>query len=253
MISFLKNTLIVLWLCIAFFLGTILSLLRWRNPNNMYATQKLFAWGALPIAGITVELEGAEHLEAHQPCIYISNHQSGLDVATFGSKYPHRTVGIGKKELLFIPFFGVFFAAAGNILIDRKNSQSAVKSLGQAAEHIKTRGVCVGVFPEGTRNRTGKGFLPFKKGAFFLAKDAGVPIVPYVSSPIGAVFDQKTKHLKGGKVILRLLPPIHVGGKSKSELDRIVIQTREQMLDAYYELAAKVGYDDRRPSAAPTS
>jgi 1-acyl-sn-glycerol-3-phosphate acyltransferase len=240
-ISLLKNIGVFIWLCIAYFLGTVISVLRWGDPNNVRATMRLFAWGALPIAGIRVELEGAEHMETHQPCIYVSNHQHGIDMATFGRVFPHRTVIIGKKELIYIPFVGMFFVAAGNILIDRKNRTKAVKSLAAAARRIKTQGISVGVFPEGTRNRSGKGMLPFKKGGFHLAAAAGVPIVPLVCSPLTAVIDWEKKRFKGGLVILRALPPIRIEESGKKDLDPLVQEIRELMLKHYAELGAKVG------------
>ena len=240
MISYIKYTLIFIWFGVSFLLGTLLSVARWGNPNNMRDTMRLFAWAALPIARIKLIIEGPEHLDAHQPCVYIGNHQSGLDVATYGKVYPSRTVVIGKREIIYMPFFGLFFAAAGNILINRQDKTRALGSLGEAARQIKERNLSVGLYPEGTRNRTGQDMLPFKKGAFHLAIEAGVPIVPIVSSPISLVFDRKTKQLKGGTVIIRFLPPIHVSGDAKANLNQLAAKTREDMLKIFHELGDRI-------------
>ena len=81
----------------------------------------------------------------------------GLDMATFGTVYPQRTIVIGKKEVKWIPFFGIFYVAAGNIMIDRNKTAKAVAGLKETVDIIRNKKVSIWIFPEGTRNRTGKG------------------------------------------------------------------------------------------------
>lgn len=90
---------------------------------------------------------------------------------------------IGKKELKWIPFFGYFFWGAGNMMIDRQKRSKAFAGLAQAAQEIKRRAVSIWVFPAGTRHPSGTGMLPFKRGAFYLAVEAQIPIVPVVVLP----------------------------------------------------------------------
>jgi 1-acyl-sn-glycerol-3-phosphate acyltransferase len=229
---YVKLPLICLWLVLSCVLGLIGCVLRWGDVNLDHYFGHFFAWGVTKIAGIRVITEGHEHLAANQPCIYAANHQSGMDMATFGTMYPKRTVVVGKKELLYIPFFGLFFKAAGNIILNREKRVSAIAGLSAAAEQIKRRGVSVWIFPEGTRNRSDDLMMPFKKGAFYMAIQAQVPVVPIVSSSLDPFLSWKEKRLSGGTVRIRVLPPISTTGMASSDAERLGNQTRERMMAA---------------------
>lgn len=199
---------ILLWLLLSCALGLVGCLFFWGNLDIDHHFGRFFGWGVTRIAGIRVVQEGLEHLEAHQPCIYVANHQSGMDMATFGTLYPRRTVLVGKRELLYIPFFGLFFKAAGNIIINRQKRVSAIAGLGDGVQRILAERLSVWVFPEGTRNVTDGEMLPFKKGAFYMAMQAGVPVVPILCSPITPILNWKERHHRSGTVVVRVLPPI---------------------------------------------
>ena len=234
--SLFRILLITIWFGFICLVGTFYAIIRWGNPNTMSQISRCFGWLALKIARIEMTVEGEENREAHQPCVYIANHQSALDMVNLGISYPKNTVTIGKRELLFIPFFGTFFAAAGNIMIDRSNRRDSHLGLSKAAEQIQSRHVSVGVFPEGTRNRTGKGMLPFKKGAFHIAAQAQVPLIPIVTSPLSLILDRKTGVLHGGKVTVAYLPPIRITDSSKESINRTAVEARETMLRKFEDL-----------------
>lgn len=118
----------------------------------------------------------ADIREGRQPVIFMSNHESQLDPPVLIRVLPLPAVYIAKKEVKHLPFVGWAAMAAGVIFIDRRDRERAIKSIHAAALKIRG-GKNVVIFPEGTRSRTG-GLLPFKKGGFALAQDAGVPIVP---------------------------------------------------------------------------
>lgn len=234
---YFKLFLLIIWSIFASALGLFYSIVRWGNLNIDRDYGRFFSWGALKILGVRIECEGTEYLEASQPCIYIVNHQSGLDMATLGPIYPQRTIVIGKKELLWIPFFGIFYLAAGNIIIDRKRTVKAVAGLSQAVETIRKKKVSIWIFPEGTRNRTGEGLLPFKRGAFHMAVQAGVPLVPIISGPLAGIASWKNRKLCGGLVKVRVLPPISTQGLNEKDVDRLTRETREKMLEAFHSLS----------------
>jgi 1-acyl-sn-glycerol-3-phosphate acyltransferase len=238
---YLKLPLICLWLVFSCVLGLIGCLVRWGDLNLDHYFGHLFAWGTLRISGIRVVAEGAEHLSASQPCIYAANHQSGMDMATFGSLYPKRTVVVGKKELLYIPFFGLFFKAAGNIVINRQKRVSAISGLSAAAEQIRNRRLSVWIFPEGTRNRTAEPMMPFKKGAFYMAIQAQVPIVPIVSTSLDGLVNWPRKIMRSGIVRVRVLPPIPTAGMTSADADRLGKETRDRMLAALRDLTEDRG------------
>ena len=133
--------------------------------------------------GIERQLEGWEGLpeairKGEQPVIFIGNHTSLFDPPLVISTLPTRPVFIAKRELAYVPFLGWMIWMAGFIFIDRHRSKRAVQSLAKAAQRIR-QGRSIIAFPEGTRSCTGE-LLPFKKGLFNVAIEAGVPIVPLV-------------------------------------------------------------------------
>lgn len=248
---YLKLPLICLWLVFSCLLGLIGCLVRWGDINLDHYFGHLFAWGTLKISGIRVVAEGTEYLSVSQPCIYAANHQSGMDMATFGSLYPKRTVVVGKKELLYIPFFGLFFKAAGNIVINRQKRVSAISGLSGAVAQIKAKRLSIWIFPEGTRNRTSEPMMPFKKGAFYMAIQAQVPIVPIVSTPLDGLVNWSKKIMRSGTVRIRVLPPILTDGMTTADADRLSQETRERMLVALRELTADQGDSPGIPARRP--
>jgi 1-acyl-sn-glycerol-3-phosphate acyltransferase len=224
------------WLMISCAVGLFGCLIRYGDLNLDHYFGHFFAWGVTRISRIRVTHQGLEHLSAHQPCIYVANHQSGMDMSNFGTIYPKRTVLVGKKELAYIPFFGLFFKAAGNIMINRSKRVSAMASLAGAVEQIKAKNLSVWVFPEGTRNQSQDLLLPFKKGAFYMAIQAQVPIVPIVCSPLDGVLRWKDKYMPGGDVCVRILPPVSTKGYGERDAEKLGHLVREQMIAALTEL-----------------
>jgi 1-acyl-sn-glycerol-3-phosphate acyltransferase len=198
------------------------------------AVGRMLSWGVLRILGIKLEVQGYEYLKSSQPCIYVVNHQSGLDMATFGAIYPKQTIIIGKKQLIWIPFLGLYFIASGNISIDRDRRLKAYAGLAQAAEVVRSRKASIWVFPEGTRNTAKKGLLPFKRGAFHIAMKAGVPLVPVVSSSLLPIFDRKKRFLKPGTLKITVLPPIDTRQFSETQIDELSSMVRDQMLEVLH-------------------
>src|SRR5579862_4324616 len=123
---YIRALLAALWFLASSAVGLAMALVRWGDPSNGYRFGRLCAWGTLRLLRLRVQVEGAERLYSSQPCIYVANHQHNMDLFTFGSMYPPRTVVIGKKEIMRIPVFGLMFKAMGNILLDRERHHSAV-------------------------------------------------------------------------------------------------------------------------------
>lgn len=130
------------------------------------------------ILRLDYHIANGDRLTAFQPCVYLINHRSNLDVVTISSFYPPRTILIGKRAVLKIPLFGTVFRHGGNVAIDRTNQTNSIAGMAAAEDAIRNRGASVFVFPEGTRNF---GTLrKFKKGGFHMARNANVPLVPIV-------------------------------------------------------------------------
>lgn len=221
-----------IWVCFACLVGILVGLMRPFDPRNTKISAGLIAWGR-HLLGVKIDLRNKEILAPARPCVFISNHQDNLDIFPGGYTLPQNTVTIGKRSIIFIPFFGQFFWLSGNILIDRKNKKSAFETMDVAANVIKEKKISVWIMPEGTRSK-GRGVLPFKKGAFITAIKAQVPIVPIAISTY-------TKHLKigrwhAGKIIVQVLPPISTIGLQQDDVNRIKDQAFHLMREAVLKM-----------------
>ena len=135
-------------------------------------------WGKTIVAGsgVKVTIVGRDKLDPAVPYVFMSNHQSYFDVICLVARLTHPVRFVAKKELLYVPVFGLCMWASGHIIINRAQHAAAVGELKKAAAKIRA-GTPVLVFPEGTRSPDHK-LGPFKKGGFMLALEAQVPVVP---------------------------------------------------------------------------
>jgi len=175
--------------------------------------------------GWKVVTENVEVLATTRPAVVVGNHQSNLDIATWGTFFPYRSVAVGKKEILKIPVFGMLWKVSKHILVDRSNAIRARESLAAAAERIKTEKLSVWVLPEGHRN-TKPEMLPFKKGAFHLAIAAQVPVIPFATSPMWTVLDAHRWMVRPGTVRVRFMDPIPTAGMTDADVDRLSLAAR---------------------------
>ncbi|MBX2868610.1 MAG: 1-acyl-sn-glycerol-3-phosphate acyltransferase [Acidiferrobacterales bacterium] len=157
--------------------------------------------------GIKVEVTGRENMVSG-PAVILMNHQSNFDPLLQGPVFPKNTVVIGKKNLLKIPLWGRLLRATNNILVDRSAKHQGAIIVGAAVERLQNDDCYVWIFPEGTRSH-GKGLGAFKKGAFSMAINAEVPIIPMVSAPILPLLDTRAKVAKGGVFRIDILPVIN--------------------------------------------
>src|SRR2546422_5146167 len=164
---------------------------------------------------MNVQVSGAEHLDPNQTYVFISNHRSYLDTATLLA-YTGRRLGLlAKKELLNIPILGYGMGYVNVMAIDRSNRERALQTTEAATARIRS-GRSFGVFAEGTRARPGD-FLPFKKGAFYMAAQAGVPIVPVAIKNTDALMGKGTGEARSGTIEMAILPPVSTAGYSRRD------------------------------------
>lgn len=135
---------------------------------------------------------------------------------------------VAKRELFFAWPFGLAAWLCGLIFINRMQSDRARVQLCKATTNIKNKKIKLWIFPEGTRRNTGH-LHPFKKGAFHVAIDAQIPILPVVFSSYGTFLDDKNKRLDSGKIIISTLPPISTIGLNKADLDKLMSHTYDVM------------------------
>ena len=236
MLAIVRFIIAVIYCILVCILGSIYCLFSPRNPRHVATFGHLFGRLA-PVFGLKVELRLPEGAESYPTAIYIGNHQNNYDMVTAASIVQPSTVTVGKKSLLWVPFFGPLYWLAGNLLIDRDNRAKAHGTLTQVVDQMQKRNVSIWMFPEGTRSR-GRGLLPFKTGAFHAALAAGVPIIPVcVSSTSNKV---KLNRWNNGLVIVEMLPPVDTSGYDKNEARKLATYCRELMRAKIDELDKEV-------------
>ncbi|MDX7987073.1 1-acylglycerol-3-phosphate O-acyltransferase [Xenorhabdus sp. 12] len=236
MLAIIRGIIVILFTILVFLFGGIYCLFSPRNPRHVMTFGHAF--GKLhKIFGIKLVERIPADARQYGPSIYIGNHQNNFDMITMSNAVQPRTVTVGKKSLVFIPFFGQLYWVTGNILIDRNNRTKAHGTIAQVVEQIKKHQISVWMFPEGTRSR-GRGLLPFKTGAFHAAITAGVPIVPVcVSTTHGNI---KLNRWNNGTVIVEMLPPIDTTKYSKEQVRELAEHCRQLMQNKIEELDKEV-------------
>lgn len=215
MLLILRAILVIPFCILVCLIGSLYCLIvRPRDPRHAYTFGRLFGFLA-PLFGLNVETRVLPDTKSIGNCIYIANHQNNYDMVTTASAVQPGTVTVGKKSLLWVPFFGPLYWLTGNILIDRNNRTKSHGTISQIVEQINKRNISVWMFPEGTRSR-GRGLLPFKTGAFHAAIAAGVPIVPICVSNTSNKINLNRWY--NGEVIVEMLPPVETRQYQKDQI-----------------------------------
>lgn len=193
-------------------------------------SMSLFGDLAAFIAGVKLDVTGKRNLWKQRPVVVIFNHQSKADVMILAKLMRRDMAGIGKQEIKNSPVIGRIMEYAGTVFIDRKNSSSAIEAMAPLVDVIKIEGKSVAIAPEGTRSLSPK-LLPFKKGAFHLALQAGVPILPIVIHNAGDVAPKNEFVMRPATVKVDVLPPVDTSNWDVKTMDKHVADVRQMFLD----------------------
>lgn len=167
-----------------------------------WATGRCFKYVMVATTGVTFEvIDPKGYLDKTRPAVFLGNHQTELDVLMLGCMFPRYCSVTAKSSLKKTPFLGWFMTLSGSIFIDRKNTKDAREAMKGAADQMSKLKQSVYMFPEGTRSYAKEPMLlPFKKGAFHLAVQAQVPIVPVVVANYSHVLYPKEYVFNAGKI-----------------------------------------------------
>jgi 1-acyl-sn-glycerol-3-phosphate acyltransferase len=182
---------------------------------------RAYVWAA----GARVHVSGLEHLDRDQAYVFIANHQSNLDPPLLFSYLGHNVGAIAKVELSRIPIMKQGFPLAHVVPIDRSNRERAVQSTRRGADEL-LRGHSLMAFPEGTRSVDGR-VKEFKRGVFYMAIEAGVPIVPAVVNDTRLVMRKGEKRVVPGDVYLEVLPPVSAEGYTMDNVGELIERVRD--------------------------
>ncbi|MEB3328395.1 MAG: lysophospholipid acyltransferase family protein [Candidatus Sericytochromatia bacterium] len=180
----------------------------------------------LRLAGVQVRAKGLEHLPETGHVLLMGNHVNWLDHLILVSLLRHPVAGFEKVENFRIPVYGFLMRRWGNVPVSRRSDPEEARRAGEAASRLLAQGVWFGMFPEGTRTRTGA-LGPFKKGGFHLAVDTGALIVPFAYRGAREVMATGRWWAMPGEVSVHFGAPIEASAYGKARLDALLIDTRE--------------------------
>lgn len=211
-------------------LGPPILLFSWlvNKHELVYPVASFGARAWLLLSGVRIEVRGLELLDPKQPYVFVSNHRSYLDTAAI-FVYTGRRIGVlAKKELLKVPVLGVGMGFVNVMAIDRTNRESAIRTTEAAAKRIQS-GVSFAVFVEGTRAKPGE-LLPFKKGAFYMARQAGVPVVPVAIKNSDVLMGKGTGEAKSGTIEMVIMSPVEtINVSTDDDINRLITDVRARI------------------------
>ena len=183
----------------------------------------------LGVTGVHVNVAGREHLWSRRPAVFIFNHQSGMDPFVVGHLLRRDITVVAKKQLARDPRVAPAGFLIDVVYVDRGNTAQARQALAPVVERL-SQGVSLAMAPEGTRSVTPR-LGPFKKGAFYVALQAGVPIVPIVIRNSGEVMWARSNVVRPGTIDVRVLSPVETRGWSAENIDAHVAEVRRMFVD----------------------
>jgi len=204
----------------------------------------LFADTACALTGVELDIVGEENAWKARPCVFVFNHQSQADVLILPSLLRRDLAGVGKKEIGNVPILGKLMQFGGTVLIDRENTASAKDAMKPLVDVMLKEGRSVCIAPEGTRS-TSTSLGRFKKGAFHLALQAGVPIVPIVIHNAIDVAPRGQFVFKPATVKVTVLPPVDTSSWSATNMDEQVHDVRDMFLNELDQMRFQPGRAER--------
>lgn len=208
---------------------TIIAL-PWKNSRFIYSVQQIWARSFCRLMFIPVSVEGMENIDPKSSYVFVSNHQSAFDIFVIYGWLPNIFKWLMKKEIGRIPFVGAACRAAGHITIDRSSSVAAMESL-RLMERELTDGVSTVIFPEGTRTRDGE-LGRFKRGAFQVAFDLSLPIVPISLSGCYDVMPKGAKYVTRHAIKMTIGKPISLASFPQDDPQQAIAFVRDAVHSA---------------------
>jgi 1-acyl-sn-glycerol-3-phosphate acyltransferase len=209
-------------------MGTLVLLLLNLFPARQVNRVIPIWWARINLGVIpaTVTVSGREHLDPRQSYVIVANHLSHIDILTV---YAHLGLDIRwvmKEELRKVPVIGVASAGLGHVFVNRGDRHAAVQALNAAKQRLAEDGASLLFFPEGTRSRDGR-LHAFKKGAFVMAKDMNLPVLPVTLRGTDNVLPALTLGLLPGRTEIIIHRPIAASQVTALTADELMVRSRE--------------------------
>ncbi len=208
-------------------IGQIAAHRRDPSPGTFYRWAGRWGRSSLHGLGVRVDLQMNARLDAARPHVFIANHQVAADILALAAALPQAFGFIAKAELKRVPLMSTAIRHSPSIYIDRSTPRRSLESMREAGRRIRA-GTSVLVFPEGARSYSPV-MGPFKRGAFLLAIEAGVPVVPVTILNAYRLLNEQDKVAAGGTIRMVLDAPIPTEGLRRGDALALANQVRAVM------------------------
>ncbi len=221
--------LVILWTPVV---AIVLALTGWWDRPR-WITGRVFRFGARLLVALnpywSVRVEGRVPAREAHPFVAVSNHESLADIVLIGT-LPWDMKWLSKSEIFRVPFLGLMMRMAGDVGVRRGEVASRAASYNALKLWIE-RGASVMIFPEGTRSRSDE-MLPFRNGAFRLAIETGLPILPLAVHGTRAAIRKGSMFFGNARVVVRILEPVSTEGLDPEDLDALRARVRGEIDEA---------------------
>ena len=207
----------------------------WRDDDSRRIEKVIDWWGRtiLAGAGVSLTVTGLEHVDTDRSYVVVSNHQAALDIPAHFVAMPVPVRFLAKKELFGVPILGTALRAIGIVEVDRQAGATVHGQINAQSADVMGRGDSILVFAEGTRFRDGA-VHAFKRGAFSIAIDSGLPILPVMVHG-GHLAWPRRRPIFGGPMSIAISAPIETSGLTRKDVVMLRDRTRgtiEEMVKA---------------------
>ncbi len=217
-----------------FLIGLLVIFFSFFDKKNFFMSKFVRIWAnwVCKSSGINIEVFGSNKLSKNENYIFVSNHESILDIPIAISILPCNIVFLAKKELFKIPFFSSILNSLGMIRVDRKNKEEAYRSVENALNLLSLKNTSILVYPEGTRSNPGQ-ISEFKKGSFILAIQSGLSLVPITIRNTGLNLPARSTFLNDKiNIQVQIHKPIKTTKlDAESDKDELCFQTKKIISD----------------------
>lgn len=180
------------------------------------------------------KVEGLEHVDRNKRYVIVLNHNTVIDIPTL-YYIPLNFRWVSKREVFRVPFFGQYLVLHGDICIDRGRAAEALEQMVREGRKWIARGASIAVFPEGTRSKDGE-IHRFKAGAFTLAREAGVEILPVVMDGTRTLIKKNLLFNWGNRITIRVLPPVSAERVAAAEPHELMTEVHDAMCAALADM-----------------
>lgn len=212
---------------------TILSSMAGMSRSIGYYAPVVWARLFCLLTWVRVSVSGRENISHGTSYVFVANHQGAYDIFSIYGYLGHQFRWMMKKSLEKIPLVGYSCRVSGHIYVDN-SSPAAVRETMETAEKRLAGGMSVVVFPEGSRTLTGR-MGRFKRGAYMLATEFGLPVVPITIDGAYSVMPRRAKLPRPGHIKLTIHKPILADAGGKHDLARLMEESREAIASALPE------------------